>query len=57
MAWYDENRMVVEGERYWNEIYSRDDEDAEREYDYEEDDEWEYEDLNDREFDIPYEEV
>lgn len=26
MAWYDENRMVVEGERYWNERYMRDDE-------------------------------
>lgn len=26
MAWYDENRMVVEGERYWNDIYTRKDE-------------------------------
>lgn len=30
MAWYDENRMVVEGERYWNERYMRDDDEDER---------------------------
>lgn len=26
MAWYDENRMVVEGQRYQEELYAREDE-------------------------------